>query len=168
MTSDGKQATGESVRPSISADGRYIAFQSDAPLQSDDTNKKTDVYLHDRSSGETTRVSIGPGGVEGGGGSFSPSMSADGRFISYWSNAGNLVADDTNKAGDVFVFDRSDGSTVRISVGDGDVQGDGMSSDPSMSPDGRYVAFWSGRPTSCPTTPTPSATSSSSTGRPAR
>jgi Tol biopolymer transport system component len=144
VTSDGKQGTGESVRPSISSDGRYIAFQSDAPLQADDTNKKTDVYLHDRGSGETTRVSIGPGGVEGGGGSFSPTMSADGMLIAYWSNASNLVADDTNKAGDVFVFDRSDGSTVRISVGAGDVQSDGMSSDPSMSPDGRYVAFWSG------------------------
>ena len=144
VTSDGKQGTGESVRPSISSDGRYIAFQSDAPLQADDTNEKTDVYLHDRGSGETTRVSIGPGGVEGGGGSFSPTMSADGMLISYWSNASNLVPDDTNKAGDVFVFDRSDGSTVRISLGAGDVQGDGMSSDPSMSPDGRYVAFWSG------------------------
>ena len=144
VTSEGKQGTGESVRPAISSDGRYVAFQSDAPLQQDDTNKKTDVYLHDRVSGETTRVSIGPGGVEGGGGSFSPTMSADGRLISYWSNASNLVAGDTNKAGDVFVFDRSDGSTVRISVGDGEVQGDGMSSDPSMSPDGRHVAFWSG------------------------
>jgi Tol biopolymer transport system component len=144
VTSDGKQGTGESVRPAISADGRYVAFQSDAPLQPDDTNKKTDVYLHDRVSGETTRVSIGPAGIEGGSGSFSPTMSADGTLISYWSNASNLVADDTNKAGDVFVFDRGDGSTVRISVGAGEVQGDGMSSDPSMSPDGRYVAFWSG------------------------
>ena len=71
-------------------------------------------------------------------------MSADGRLIAYWSNATNLVPGDSNKAGDVFVFDRTDGSTARISVGADDVQGDGMSSDPSMSPDGRYVAFWSG------------------------
>jgi Tol biopolymer transport system component len=143
VTSDGKQGAGESVRPSISADGRYVAFQSDAPLQPDDTNKKTDVYLHDRETHETTRVSIGPGGAEGNGGSFSPSMSADGRVVSYWSNASDLVSGDTNKAGDVFVFNRDDGSTVRVSVGSGDVQGDGMSSDPSVSPDGRYVAFWS-------------------------
>ena len=144
VTTDGKQGAGESVRAALSADGRYVAFQSDAPLQSDDANKKTDVYLHDRDTSETSRVSIGPGGVEGNGGSFSPTMSADGRLISYWSNASDLVSNDTNKAGDVFVFDRSDGSTVRLSVGPEDVQGDGMSSDPSMSPDGRYVAFWSG------------------------
>jgi len=144
VTSDGKQGMGESVRPSISVDGRYVAFQSDAPLQSDDTNKKTDVYVHDMKSGETSRISVGPGGAEGNGGSFSPSLSADGRFVAYWSNASNLVPDDTNKTGDVFVFDRKDGSTVRVSVGAGGVEGDGMSSDPSISPDGRYVAFWSG------------------------
>jgi Tol biopolymer transport system component len=144
LTSDGKQGTGESVRPAISTDGRYVAFQSDAALQSDDTNAKTDVYLYDREAAEVTRVSIGPGGVEGSGGSFSPALSADGRFVAYWSNAGNLAADDNNKAGDVFVFDRNDGSTVRVSVGEGGAQGDGMSSDPSISPDGRYVAFWSG------------------------
>ena len=82
--------------------------------------------------------------MEGNGGSFSPSLNADGRLIAYWSNASNLVSGDTNKTGDVFVFDRSDGSTVRVSVGSGDVEGDGMSSDPSISPDGRYVTFWSG------------------------
>ena len=144
VTSDGKQGMGESVRPSISADGRWVAFQSDAPLQADDTNKKTDVYVHDMSTGDTTRISIGPGGVEGNGGSFSPSVSADGRLVAYWSNASDLVADDTNKTGDIFVFDRSDGSTTRVSVASDGTQGDGMSSDPSISPDGRYVTFWSG------------------------
>ena len=144
VTSDGKQGMGESVRPSISADGRWVAFQSDAPLQADDTNKKTDVYVHDMSTGDTTRISIGPGGAEGNGGSFSPSLSADGRYVAYWSNASDLVADDTNKTGDVFVFDRNDGSTTRVSVNSDGTQGDGMSSDPSISPDGRYVTFWSG------------------------
>jgi Tol biopolymer transport system component len=144
VSTDGKQGAGESVRPAISADGRYVAFQSDAPLQSDDTNEKTDVYLHDLDSKETTRVSIGPGGVEGNGGSFSPTLSTDGRLLSYWSNASNFVSGDSNKVGDVFVFDRTDGSTVRVSLGADDTQGDGMSSDPSISPDGRYVAFWSG------------------------
>jgi Tol biopolymer transport system component len=144
VTTEGKQATGDSVRASLSADGRFVAFQSGAPLQSDDTNRKTDVYLHDLETNETTRVSIGPGGAEGNAGSFSPSLSADGALLSYWSNASNFVAGDSNKVGDVFVFNRGDGSTTRISVGPGDEGGDGMSSDPSMSPDGRYVAFWSG------------------------
>jgi Tol biopolymer transport system component len=143
VSTDGKQGTGDSVRPSISANGRFVAFQSEAVLQSDDTNKKTDVYLHDLETKETTRVSIGPGGVEGNAGSFSPSLSADGGLLTYWSNASNFVPGDSNKVGDVFVFNRSDGSTSRISVGPEDEGGDGMSSDPSMSPDGRYVAFWS-------------------------
>jgi Tol biopolymer transport system component len=144
VTTDGKQGAGESVRPAISADGRYVAFQSDAPLQSDDANKKTDIYVRDLQNNDTTRVSIGPGGVEGNGGSFSPSLSTDGRFLTYWSNASDLVPGDTNKTGDIFVFDRNDGSTARVSLGSGEVQGDGMSSDPSISPDGRYVTFWSG------------------------
>ena len=143
VSTDGKQGTGDSVRPSISASGRFVAFQTEAALQSDDTNKKTDVYLHDLETKETSRVSIGPGGAEGNAGSFSPSLSADGGLLSYWSNASNFVPGDSNKVGDVFVFNFSDGSTTRISVGPEDEGGDGMSSDPSMSPDGRYVAFWS-------------------------
>jgi len=144
VTTEGKQAVGDSVRPSISATGRFVAFQSEAPLQADDTNKKTDVYLHDLETKETTRVSIGPGGAEGNAGSFSPSLNADGSLLAYWSNASNFVPGDSNKVGDVFIFNRNDGSTTRISVGPNDEGGDGMSSDPSMSPDGRFVAFWSG------------------------
>jgi len=144
VMSDGKQGFGESVRPSISADGRFVGFQSDAALVADDTNKKTDVYVHDMGSGETTRISIGPGGAEGNAGSFSPSLSADGHLVAYWSNASDLVADDGNKTGDVFVFDRNDGTTTRVSVSEDGKEGDGMSSDPSISPDGRYVTYWSG------------------------
>jgi Tol biopolymer transport system component len=144
VTTEGKQATGDSVRPSIAANGRFVAFQSEAPLQADDTNKKTDVYLRDLETNETTRVSIGPGGAEGNAGSFSPSLNSDGTLLAYWSNASNFVPGDSNKVGDVFIFDRNDGSTTRISVGPNDEGGDGMSSDPSMSPDGRYTAFWSG------------------------
>ncbi|HEV3363453.1 MAG TPA: hypothetical protein VG795_04820, partial [Acidimicrobiia bacterium] len=144
VSTDGNQGTGDSVRPSISADGRYVAFQSEAVLQSDDTNKKTDVYLHDLETKDTTRVSIGPGGAEGNAGSFSPSLSADGGVLSYWSNASNFVSGDGNKVGDVFVFNRRDGNTTRISVGQDEEGGDGMSSDPAISPDGRHVAFWSG------------------------
>ena len=99
VSTDEKQGTGDSVRPAISANGRFVAFQSEAVLQSDDTNKKTDVYLHDLETKETTRVSIGPGGVEGNAGSFSPSLSADGGLLSYWSNASNFVPATPTRSG---------------------------------------------------------------------
>ena len=143
VASDGTQGTGESVRPSISADGRFVAFQTQSAFVSDDTNDKTDVYIHDLGTGTTERVSEGNGGVQANGSSFSPSLSADGRFVAYWSNATNLVADDTNRTADVFVADRHTGQTERVSVGTAGTEADGLSSDPSISPDGRYVAFWS-------------------------
>jgi Tol biopolymer transport system component len=141
--SDGKEGRGESVRPSISADGHYVAFQSLAAFDPADTNGKTDVYVHDMSSGTTQLVSVSPGGAVGDQGSFSPSVSADGRYIAYWSNAHNLVADDTNGVADVFVADRTTGRTERVSVGTDGAESDGASSDPSISRDGRYVSFWS-------------------------
>ena len=142
-TSLAKGRMGESVRPSISADGRWVAFQSEAALDPGDTNQRTDVYVYDLADRETGRISVGPGGVDGNGGSFSPSVSADGRYIAYWSNASNLVPGDTNRTADIFLFDRRDGGTVRLSVNAAGEQGDGLSSDPSISPDGRYVTFWS-------------------------
>ena len=143
VASDGRQGTGESVRPSISADGRFVAFQTQSAFASDDTNDKTDAYVHDLSTGATERVSQGSGGAQASGSSFSPSLSADGRFVAYWSNAADLVAGDTNGTADVFVTDRVTGRTERVSVGPGGREADGLSSDPSISPDGRYVAFWS-------------------------
>jgi Tol biopolymer transport system component len=143
VASDGTEGKGESVRPSISADGRYVAFQSLAAFDRNDRNGKTDVYVHDLQTGTTERVSIGVGGADGNGGSYSPSLSADGRFIAYWSNASNLVADDTNGVADIFVADRRTGATERVSVGTDGAESDGFSSDPSISRDGRYVAFWS-------------------------
>ena len=143
VASDGKQGAGESVRPSISADGRFVAFQSLSAFDPDDTNKKLDVYIHDLTNGETQRVSVAAGGAPGNGGSYSPSLSADGRYVAFWSNAGNLVADDTNGRPDVFVTDRATGETERVSVASDGTQSNGESSDPSISPDGRYVAFWS-------------------------
>ena len=143
VSSDGTEGKGESVRPSISADGRYVAFQSVAAFDSGDRNGKTDVYVHDLSTGSTQRVSVGVGGADPNGGSYSPSLSADGRFIAYWSNASNLVPGDTNGVADIFVADRRTGRTERVSVGTDGAGADGLSSDPSISRDGRYVAFWS-------------------------
>jgi Tol biopolymer transport system component len=143
VASDGTQGAGESLRPSISADGRYVAFQSEVAFDSADTNNARDVYMHDRQSGATTRVSLADTEAEGDGGSFSPSLSADGRYVTFWSNAANLVDGDTNGKSDVFVRDIEEGATHRASVSSAGAEGDDDSSDPSISPDGRYVAFWS-------------------------
>ncbi len=143
VASNGAQGAGESLRPSFSADGRYVAFQSDVVFDSADTNRARDVYVHDRESGTTTRVSLADSEAEGDGGSFSPSLSADGRYVAFWSNAANLVDGDTNGKSDVFVRDLQAGVTRRASVSSDGVEGDDDSSDPSISPDGRYVAFWS-------------------------
>jgi Tol biopolymer transport system component len=143
VTSDGAQGAGESLRPSISADGRYVAFQSEVVFDGADTNKARDVYVHDRESGTTTRVSLADSEAEGDGGSFSPSLSADGRYVAFWSNAANLVDGDDNAKSDVFVRDTQEATTHRASVSSDGEEGDDNSSDPSISPDGRYVAFWS-------------------------
>ena len=141
--SDGAQGTGESVRPSISADGNLVAFHTDSVFDKADTNTARDVYIHDRSTGTTTLVSMGGGGEVGNAGSFSPALSADGRSVAFWSNASNFVGGDSNGKSDVFVRDLATGKTDRVSVASDGREGNGESSDPSISPDGRYVTFWS-------------------------
>jgi Tol biopolymer transport system component len=145
---DGAQGYGDSDCPSISADGRYVAFHSDAAgLVEGDTNGVTDVFVHDRLTGVTERVSVGTGGSEAtGGSSVSASISSDGRYVAFMSSAADLVDGDTNQAWDVFVHDRQTGTTERVSVATdggrtGGEQGNGVSRDPSISGDGRYVAF---------------------------
>ncbi len=140
----GAQATGESRSPSMSADGRYVAFWSYARnLDSGDTRGWADVFVHDRQSGATERVSVDSLGMQGDEGSFDPSISADGRYVAFWSTASNLVGGDTNNAWDAFVHDRQSGTTERVSVDSLGAQGNGSSYSPSISADGRHVAFWS-------------------------
>jgi len=147
MASGGAQGNGQSGthRPAISADGRFVAFPSDASnLVPGDTNGVTDVFVHDRQSGQTTRVSVASDGTGGDGDSWFPSLSADGRFVAFQSDAGNLVADDTNGMRDIFVHDRQTGQTARVSVATGGAEGRGDCSHSCISDDGRFVAFVTG------------------------
>jgi Tol biopolymer transport system component len=139
----GAQAVGgPSLLPAISADGRYVAFESSARnLVPGDTNGRRHILVHDRSTGTTTRASVGPGGVQADGDSFFASISADGRYVAFESDATNLVPGDTNNRADVFVHDRATGSTTRVSVATGGAQGAGDSGRPRISADGQYVIF---------------------------
>ena len=142
LGSGGSQSNGASVQPALSADGRFVAFISDATnLVPGDTNGLTDVFVRDRQTGTTRRVSVGPGGVQSDGNSQFPALSADGRFVAFWSQATNLVPTDTNGTADVFVRDRQKGTTRRVSLGPGGAQGNDSSYDPAVSADGRFVAF---------------------------
>ena len=138
----GFQIDGDSLRPAISADGRYVAFDSDAwNLVWGDTNDAFDVFLIDRSNGAVTRVSVDDAGLQSDGGSFRPSLSADGRYVAYYSDASNLVAGDTNGASDVMLFDRLSGATKRVSVANGGSEANGSSLRPALSANGRLVVF---------------------------
>lgn len=149
------QANNASLNPSISADRRFVAFQSTATnLVSTDTNGNvSDIFVRDLQSGTTELVSVNDSETQGNGSSQRPSISADGRYVAFDSSASNLVTGDTNGKGDVFVRDRQDGTTQRASVDSSGNQGNDSSGfsntlgiqvhDPSISGDGLHVAFLS-------------------------
>jgi Tol biopolymer transport system component len=139
---DGREADGASFTPAISADGRYVAFASSAStLVQGDMNGTEDVFIYDRVTDDSERVSLSSGGVEGNGDSFDPAISADGRYVAFTSSASNLTEGDENNELDIFVRDRSSHRTVLVSVGPGGAMGDGPSVASSISGDGRFVAF---------------------------
>jgi Tol biopolymer transport system component len=142
VDSAGVGGNDDSTECSISADGRYVAFQSVASnFVPGDVPYSRDVFVYDRATLTIERVSVDSNGTPADGQCYSPSISGDGRFVAFWTSAGNLVPGDTNGHYDVFVHDRQSGATVRASVSSAGVQGDGDSRYPSMSADGRYVAF---------------------------
>ena len=146
-TMTGNKASGS---PVISADGRYIAFDSSAsnlvPGQTD-TASTTDIFVFDRQTGMTELVSRAAGTSTTTGNQFSliPAISADGRYITFRSDATNLVPGqtDTNATADVFVFDRQTGTTEVVSrvAGTSTTTGNGLSVSGVISADGRYIVF---------------------------
>ena len=142
MSSAGAQQNGASHDPVISGDGRYVAFRSSATnLVAGDTNGQRDVFVRDRQTGVTSRVSVSSAGGQGSGGSDDPAISDDGRYVAFQSDATNLVAGDTNAATDVFLHDRQTGATTRVSVSSTGVQGNAASDDAAISGDGSTVAW---------------------------
>lgn len=142
VASGGAQGNSHSYETSISSDGRYLAFVSEASnLVPGDTNGYKDVFVRDRQAGTIERVSVSAGGAQGNGDSFSLSLSADGRYVAFFSAANNLVPGDTNGFGDIFVHDRQASTTDLVSVDSFGVQGNAASYSPSISADGSYVAF---------------------------
>jgi Tol biopolymer transport system component len=148
---DETPATHLSGSPAISADGRFVAFQTVNQLSPDDTDGQLDVFLRDRTLGTTERMSISMSGGNLAGTSYdpafsvTPSVSDDGRYVAFGSNGSNLVPGDQNNEGDVFVRDRFTDSTVRVSVRpDGTEAGGscgGCGHAPDLSPDGTKIAF---------------------------
>lgn len=144
VSSAGVAGNGESQTPVISGNSRYVAFQSAADnLVGEDTNSVRDVFLHDRETGQTRRVSRHTNGQQGNCDSGSPAISGGGRKVVFDSCAFNLVDDDTNNVPDVFAYDRDTGEVRRVSVHTNGTQANDLSADPVVSGDSRIIAFWS-------------------------
>ncbi|MEW6774692.1 MAG: putative Ig domain-containing protein [Bdellovibrionota bacterium] len=141
----GVQGNGYSCCGVLSPDGRYLVFESEATnLVADDTNDASDVFLRDLVTGEFERISLSSVGEEGDGFSAFEAISADGRYVLFFSDATNLVPGDTNAFGDVFVRDRASGQTRRANLNALGVEASDFSGPGSISEDGRFVAFNSG------------------------
>ena len=143
-TSTGASGNGPSDEASMSGDGRFVAFTSDASnLVAGDTNTWFDVFIRDLETGEVTRLTEASNGDDGNDWSVEPSSNYDGRFVAFLSWASNLVENDTNDEGDVFVHDRKTGEITRVSVSSAGVQSNDFSCSPAISADGRVVVFFS-------------------------
>jgi Tol biopolymer transport system component len=145
VNSDGTESNGfNNKSPAISSDGRYVAFGSDATnLVVGDTNNKVDTFVRDMVRGITSRVSVSTAGTQANGDSYGPGISSDGRYVAFNSDATNLVVGDTNNTTDIFVHDMDQGITSRVSVSTANTQANDASYGPTISSDGRYVAFYS-------------------------
>ncbi len=151
VNTEGVQANDESGYPQISADGTTVVFTSDATnLVPNDTNGSpngfygVDVFVHDLDTGQTSRVSVASDGTEQTvAGIYEPTISGDGRLVAFSTSASNLVPGDSGSYMDIFVHDRDTHETERVSVAPDGTEGNGHSTYPVISDDGRYLTFFS-------------------------
>ena len=143
VSSEEAQSPDGGHSPSISDDGRFVAFVSTSALIPEDANGAEDIYVRDLVAGTTERVSVSSTGEEGNSSTTATSISADGRWVVFSSFATNLVPNDTNGHFDSFIHDRDIGLTELVSVNSDEAQADAQATTPSVSADGRFVAFWS-------------------------
>jgi Tol biopolymer transport system component len=142
VSSSGVAGDSTSGDPAISADGRYVAFASSASNLAPCLGScYQDIFVHDCDTGNTYRILVGIDGLSANESSFSPSISADGRYIAFMSHASNLVPGNRMAFYDLFVVDRTTGAISRISEAYDDTPSDGDSHMPRMSGDGRFVAY---------------------------
>ncbi|HEX2906671.1 MAG TPA: hypothetical protein VHO69_07420, partial [Phototrophicaceae bacterium] len=141
---NGQQSFIESVYPGISGDGRSVAFWSNGSLLPEDTNGKLDIYVYDQQTEELLYLPIGEAGDASSLAWYDrPALSWDGQLITFASNVATLVSDDTNNTTDIFVYNRQTAAMTRVSVNSSGVEGNDISRYPSLSADGRLVAFMS-------------------------
>lgn len=143
VSANGVEDFASSDAPSLSADGRFIAFESSASLVNGDTST-SDIFVFDRIANSLSKITTGIGGVLADGGSFAPAISNDGRMVAFYSSATNLVAGDTNGLNDIFVYNRQTQVMTLVSRGPGGVLGNaGSDVGLDISGDGRFVTFQS-------------------------
>jgi len=143
VSSNGEPGNRESQRAAISTDGRIVAFESRASnLVPGDHNQRMDVFVHDRKTRRTTRVSVSSSGEQGSELSDHASLSGDGRFVAFTSRADNFLDDDDNRTSDVFVHDRNSGRTECVSVDAARKAAGGFRA--RISADGNFVVYVGG------------------------
>lgn len=144
VDSNGNQGNDDSHLPSISADGRYIAYMSWATnLVQGDTNGAADIFVRDRQTSTTTRVSVDINGIQGNTWSDGVGISADGTHVAFSSIASNFVPGDSTGSKDIFVHGLQDNTTTMVSVDSDGNMGHDLSEYPCINADGRYIAFMS-------------------------
>ncbi len=147
LSTDGQQGTQDCWGVDMSADGRFVVFAISSKLVPDDTNGKADVYLHDRQTGETTRVSVSSTSQQGDGdccyNGRSPRISGNGRYIVFDSSSTNLVENDINEKRDIFIHDRLKAETRLVSLSNNGWQANKDCTRPDINYNGRFVVYQS-------------------------